>query len=170
MPASSDSITITQHRAVTSKMDTIVTSDRIIIKRAELALEMDASFVKLFHDHVHGLRDAQLVSAHVHLGVLWLLVRNVDSCEALDLVFPGLLVQSLWVSALHDVQGRIDEDFHEGQRGVHMCFARIFTVRSVGRDQTSDNDCTSLGKELGYFSNTTHVFFPVFGCEAEIFV
>merc|ERR1712232_1381594 len=156
MPASSDSmINYTPPRYLSSKKDSLVTSCRVIMKWSELALEMDTSFVKFFHNHVHGLRDTQLVSAHVHFGLLWLLVRSVDSCEALDFAFSGLPVQSLRVSSLHDTQGCIDEDFHEGQRGVHMCFARIFTVRSVGRDQTSNNNGTSLGKKLGYFSDAT---------------
>merc|ERR1712232_501174 len=71
MPASSDSmINYTPPRYLSSKKDTLVTSYRIIVKWSEFTLEMDTSFIKLFHDHVHGLRDTQLVGAHVHLGCL----------------------------------------------------------------------------------------------------
>merc|ERR1719215_813240 len=94
---------------------------------------------------------------HVHLWVLWLLVRRVNARETLDLALPSLLVQPLRVAPFNDVQRSINEHLQKRKICLLVHFASIFAVGRIWRDEAGDDDGASFSKQLRHFCDTAHV-------------
>lgn len=74
------------------------------------------------------------------LGLLGGLVRSADAGEVLDLASAGLLVETLGVTLLGLLNGDVDVDLDEGERGVGVGGLLVestggLTVGLVGGDE-----------------------------------
>lgn len=96
--------------------------------------------LQVLRNNHHGLLYARLLAVNVDLWLLWCLVRRTDTSELLDLTSLRLLVQTLGISLLSDVDWHIDKDLDERQGAVGvLCigvkFASDLTVGFVRRDK-----------------------------------
>lgn len=111
-----------------------------------------------------------------NLGLLGGLVRGGDTGEILNLAGAGLLVQTLGVTLLGNLDGDIDINLDKGQglvtglTAVGVEVTGDLTVRPVGGDEAGDGDGAAVGKELGDLGDTADVLVAVLLAEAEVLV
>ena len=88
----------------------------------------------------------------------------------LDLPAPGLLVESLGIPLFDDAQRRVHKHLDERNRRVMRLvqLSRELSVRDVRRDKGRQGDACRGRKEERDFADSTDVFFPVLGTEAEV--
>lgn len=90
-----------------------------------------------------------------NLGVCGLLVGSSDASELLDLASASLLVETLGVALLGNLEGNINVNLDERNRlVVVVCALSVkraseVTVGPVGRDEGGDCDGGGVGEELG---------------------
>ena len=102
------------------------------------------------------------------LGRFRRLIGIGDARELGDLTRPDLLVQTLGITRLADLEGGVDVDLHEVVRAND--FPRVLAVLDVGADERSDGDDTCAVHEPGHLGDAPDVFGAVIGAEAEIAV
>jgi hypothetical protein len=105
-------------------------------------------------DDLDGLLDAGLLAVDVDLRVLGSLVGSADASELLNLTRASLLVQTLGVTLLSLLNGDVDEDLDEGERGLAVLGVVVevtsdLTVGLVGRDERGEGNGGAVGEELG---------------------
>ncbi len=88
------------------------------------------------------------------LRILRRLVRRTDPRELLDLARSSFLVQTLGISLLGLLDGDVDEDFDEGERGVGVLGVGVqvagdLAVGFVGGDEGGEGYCGGIGEEFG---------------------
>ena len=112
----------------------------------------------------------------MHLGLQGLLIRGTDAGKFRNLALAGLLVQTLGVTLLSDLNRDIDPDLNErNARLATRTFSLVqrageVTVRTVRRDEASDGNGAGVGKQFGHLGDAADVFLAVLRGEAEIFV
>src|SRR5690606_16677003 len=96
-----------------------------------------AARAQVGQDLLRGLLDALLRGVHADLGARRGLVRVGDAGEVLDDPLAGLLVETLGVALLDDLERAVDEDLDE--RGL-AARADLVADRRVRRDRRGDRD------------------------------
>ena len=86
---------------------------------------------------------------HIEFWVGRGLVGVGDSSEVGDDTSPGLLVESLDVSLLADLEGGGDVALVEGEVGLLVDFPGEVSVLLVGGDEGHEHQLAGHGKELG---------------------
>lgn len=91
---------------------------------------------------------------NMNFWLLRRLIRGADTGEFFDLAGLGLLVETLGVALLGFLDGHVDENFDEGQRGVGVLgvgveFAGELAVGFVGGDEGGEGDGCGVGEEFG---------------------
>jgi hypothetical protein len=106
-------------------------------------------------DLSNTLFDGVLVGLDDNLGVCGLLVGSSDTSELLDLASASLLVETLGVALLGNLEGDVNVDFDK-RNGlvVVVCALSVkraseVTVGPVGRDEGGDCYGGGVGEELG---------------------
>jgi hypothetical protein len=106
-------------------------------------------------DDLDSLLHAGLLAVNVDLCVLGSLVRSADASELLDLASASLLVETLGVALLGNLEGDVNVDFDK-RNGlvVVVCALSVkraseVTVGPVGRDEGGDCYGGGVGEELG---------------------
>lgn len=125
-------------------------------------------------DSADGLGHVAFVGFDVNLGTFWGLVWRGDAgevcteeanerdvlCRVMDVVTfdlscTGLLVETLGVALLDDVEGRVDKDLDEAQPGLFVELTGDGAVCAVRRDERCQRDACGVREELRYlFLNT----------------
>lgn len=117
-----------------------------------------------------------LVRVDRYLGLVRGLVRRRDTSKVLDLASPGLLVQTLGVTLLGDLNGDIDVDLDKGQGRIAagaallVQVARDLAVGLVRADEAGDGDGAAVGEQLGDLGDAANVLVAVLLGEAEVLV
>lgn len=91
---------------------------------------------------------------NMNLRLLRRLIRRANPRELLDLARSRLLVQTLGIALLRLLNGDVDEDLDERERGVGVLgvgvqLARELAVGFVGRDEGGEGDGCRVGEEFG---------------------
>lgn len=91
---------------------------------------------------------------NVNFWLLRRLIRGADTGELFDLAGLGLLVETLGVALLGFLDGHVDENFDEGQRGVGVLgvgveFAGELAIGFVGGDEGGEGNGRGVGEEFG---------------------
>ncbi|TLS23288.1 uncharacterized protein PpBr36_05932 [Pyricularia pennisetigena] len=108
--------------------------------------------------------------------VLWCLVRGRDAGELLDFSGAGLLVQTLGVALLSDLDGDVDVDLDELERlvallrGLGVQLPGRLPVGAVRRDEGRQRHDGAVGKQLGHLGDPADVFVAVLFREAQVLV
>lgn len=90
-----------------------------------------------------------------NFGVGGLLVRGGDASEFLNLASASLLVKTLGVTLLSDLEGNVDKDFNKGNwlllgvRRSSVQLAGDVAVCSVRRNEGGNGNSGRVGKQLG---------------------
>ena len=132
--------------------------------------------VKVLDDLLHGLGDGEVNILNVHLGVRRSLVGGGDTSELLDHTLTGLLVKTLRVALLRDLNGDVNVDLNERQTGLLagggdlVQLTGTVTVLLVGRDERGDGDGVGVGEQLGDLANTANVLVAISLAEAQVLV
>lgn len=111
--------------------------------------------VEPFDNLGNTLLDSVLGSLDGDLRVQGRLIGGGDASELLDLASAGLLVETLGITLLGDLEGHVDVDLDEGDGlvaalvGLGVQLSGDVTVCSVGGDERSNSDGGRIGKELG---------------------
>lgn len=120
--------------------------------------------------------DTLLVGLDSDLGGFGGLVRGADTGEVRNLTGTGLLVETLGVTLLGDLDGDVDEDLDEGD-GFLITAGRggvdvtgDLAVSLEGGDEGSEGDGRRVGKELGNFADAADVLNAVLVAEAQVLV
>ena len=101
------------------------------------------------------------------------LVRSGDTSELLNNTLTSLLVQTLGVTLLGNLNGDINIDLDERQTGLLAGgngLVQLTGSVTVGRDERSDGDGVGVGEQLGNLGNATDVLVPVGLAESEVLV
>lgn len=104
------------------------------------------------------------------------LIRGGDTSELLNNTLTSLLVQTLGVTLLSNLNGDINIDLDERQTGLLAGGSSLVqltgsvTILAVGRDERSDGDGVGVGEQLGNLGNATDVLVTVGLAESEVLV
>lgn len=135
-----------------------------------------ALVLEILDDDLDGIFHTGLVTVDVDLRLQGFLIGGADTGELGDLALTSLLVQTLWIALLGDLNGNIDPDFDKGNAsftawplGLVQLTGQV-TVTSVGADEAGDGDGGGVGEQLGHLGDAADVFFAVLGRETEVFV
>lgn len=105
-----------------------------------------------------------------NLGVHRRFIRRINSRESLNHARARLLVQSLGITLLRDLNRDVDVDLNEWDASLVVELASGSAVGDVGRDEGSDRDAARVCEKLRDFANAADVFVAVCFGEAEVFV
>lgn len=103
----------------------------------------------------NALLNRVLMRLDCNLSVDRLLIRSRDASELLDLASTSLLVKTLGVTLLGNLEGHVDKDLNKGNRLVAVLLrlgvqlTSKIAVGAVGRDEGGDCDGGGVGEELG---------------------
>lgn len=135
-----------------------------------------ALLVKPLDNLCNTLLDRVLVGLDSDLSLLGLLVRSRDTSEILDLASASLLVETLGVTLLSNLERHVNVDLDEGD-GLLAALGSLFVkitgdlaIRSVGGDEGGDGDGGGVSKELGDLGDTANVLVAVGLRETKILV
>lgn len=157
------------------------------------ALLEQTLLLQVVRDDLDGLLDTGLLAVDVDLRLLRGLVGRADAGELLDLAGASLLVEALGVALLSLLDGDVDENLDEGERGVVGLGLGVeitgeLAVGLVGGDEGGESEGGAVGEELGnlslcvrkrrlsarrhvsYLSDTPDVLLAVLGRETEVLV
>ena len=132
--------------------------------------------VKVINNLLDSILNRQLIVLHVNLRVGRRLIRSGDTSELLNNTLASLLVQTLGVTLLSDLNGDIDIDLDERQTGLLTGCGNLVqltgsvTVLPVGRDERSNGDGVGVGEQLGDLSNAADVLVAVGLAESKVLV
>jgi len=107
------------------------------------------------------------VGGENEVGVVRGLIRVRDTGEVLDLTSTGLLVETLGVAGLSDLEGHISEDLVKGHTHALVDLASVLTAALVRADERGDGNDTRVGEEGGDLTDTAEVLLTVSGAEAK---
>jgi hypothetical protein len=121
----------------------------LLLLQAQQALAL-----QVLHDLPHTVLHALQVAPDVDLRLLRCLVRRADARELWNLALSRLLVQTLGVARLGNLERDVDEDLDESEGLVRACghgvqIAGCGAVGFVWRDEGRDGNCGRVGKQLG---------------------
>jgi len=124
----------------------------------------------MLQDEGNALVDGHISGVDVEIAVFGLLVGIGDTSEIGDGAGTGLLVKSLDITALANLQRGGDVALEEGETSILMNFLGGLTGLSVWGDECDEHDNTSHVEKLGYFSDAADVLGSVFRAESETLV
>jgi hypothetical protein len=135
-----------------------------------------ALLVEPLNNLSNTLLDRVLVGLDGDLSLLGLLVRSRDTSEILDLASASLLVETLGVTLLSNLERHVNVDLNEGD-GLVTALGSLFVkitgnlaIRSVGRDEGGDGDGGGVSEELGNLGDTANVLVAVGLGESKVLV
>ena len=117
-----------------------------------------------------GGHKGELTSVHVEGRVGWGLIRVRDTSEVGDDTGAGLLVESLDVTALTDLEGGADVALVELEAGSLVDLLGEVSVGGVWGDEGDEDNLTGEAEQLGDLSDTADILLAVVGREAEVLV
>lgn len=149
-------------------------------KARPLARDLVLGEVTLLVEPVNNLGDALLdrllVGLDGDLGVVGGLVRGRDASKLLDLTGAGLLVETLGVTLLSDLERHVDVDLDKGDGlvaalgGLGVQLTGDLAIGLVGGDEGGDGDGGGVSKELGDLGDAADVLVTVGLGKAKILV
>lgn len=132
--------------------------------------------VQVLNDLLNSIDNGEVNVLDVHLGVGRSLVGSGDTSELLDDTLTSLLVETLGVTLLSDLNGNIDVDLDERQTGLLtgggdlVQLTGTVTVLLVGGDEGGDGDGVGVGEQLGDLTDAADVLVAVGLAEAQVLV
>lgn len=132
--------------------------------------------VKVLNNLLNSINNRQIDILNVNLGLLRSLVRSRDTSEILNDTSTSLLVQSLGVTLLSNLNGNINVHLDERQTGLLtrggdlVQSAGGVTVLLVGGDERGNGDRGGISEELSDLSDTADVLVTVSLAESEVLV
>lgn len=148
---------------------------------------MDIALVgKVGGDNLYTLCNIRLRRVYVNFRLFWRLVWGRNASElcnlmsvrrdariserTLDFARPRLLVQSLRISLLNDLQRRIHKHLDKWDARLCVDLPRKIAVLAVRRDERGDGHTRRIGEQLRHFSNPANVLVPRFFVESKVLV
>eukprot|EP00043_Microstomoeca_roanoka_P009948 m.94829 g.94829 ORF g.94829 m.94829 type:complete len:458 (-) comp14741_c0_seq3:54-1427(-) len=107
---------------------------------------------------------------HNQVWVNGLLINTINASEALDQASAGLLVQTLGVTSLADIEGGTNVALDKLETNLIVHLTHAVTVLAEGRDKRGKRDDAAISKELGNLTHTTNVLGTVFRRETQVLV
>lgn len=132
--------------------------------------------IKVLNNLLNGINNRQVHILNVNLGLLRSLIRSRDTSEILNNTSTSLLVQSLGITLLSNLNGHINVDLDERQAGLLtrggglVQSAGGVTVLLVGGDERGNSDRGGVSEELSNLSDTADVLVAVCLAESEVLV
>ena len=130
----------------------------------------DTLIIHVLDDESLGLLEGEGTSVNVELWVSWGLIRVRDTGEVLDDTISGLLVESLNVTGLTDLEGSTDMALVELESGGGVDLSGEISVLGVWGNEGDEADLSSEGEELGDLRDSSDVLGSVFSREAKVLV
>jgi len=104
------------------------------------------------------------------------LIRRADTSKLLDNPLTSLLIKSLRITLLRNLNRNINVDLNERKTGIFTGGRSL--VKSTSRvpillvrgNERSNSDTSAISEELGDFTDTTNVLVTVILAESEILV
>jgi len=130
----------------------------------------DLLLLHVSHNEGNRLVEGHFTSVDVEVTVGWGLVWVRDTSEVLDLTGTGLLVETLNISLLANLEGGGDVALEELEVASSVESLGGISVLGVWGDEGDEDDDASHVEELGDLSNSADVFLSVLLREAEALV
>ena len=124
----------------------------------------------MFDDIGNTLLEGHISGIDVEIAILGLLVGIGDTSEVGDGTVTGLLVKSLNVTALTNLQRGRDVALVKGETSLLMKLLGGLTGLSIWGNESNEYDDTSHVEKLGDFSDTAHVLSSICRAESKTFV
>lgn len=132
-----------------------------------------APLMQVIHNLPHTLLHALLIRPNRHLRSVRSLIRRTNTRELLDLAGSSLLVQSLGIPLLSDLNRHLDVYLDELNLALLVLLVQLprhLAILLVRADETRQGDGRGVGEELGHLGDTADVLVAVGFGEAQVLV